>query len=45
MSAATESRIPRILELAPDFQAKSTYGVIQLSDYTQEGKTLEPAKK
>src|SRR5246127_5123492 len=38
MSAATESRIPRILELAPDFQAKSTHGVIQLSDYTQKGK-------
>ena len=38
MSATTESRIPRILELAPDFQAKSTHGVIQFSDYTQKGK-------
>lgn len=38
MSAATEARIPRILELAPDFQAKSTHGTIQLSDYTQKGK-------
>lgn len=38
MSVATESRIPRILEAAPDFQAKSTHGVIQLSDYTQKGK-------
>src|ERR1700730_16597425 len=38
MRAATESRIPRILELAPDFQAKSTHGVIQLSDYQRKGK-------
>lgn len=38
MSAATEARMPRILELAPDFQAKSTHGAIQLSDYTQKGK-------
>jgi peroxiredoxin 2/4 len=35
---ATESRIPRINELAPDFQAKSTHGVIRLSDYTARGK-------
>jgi peroxiredoxin (alkyl hydroperoxide reductase subunit C) len=33
-----ESRIPRILELAPDFEAKSTLGVIRLSDYTTKGK-------
>jgi peroxiredoxin 2/4 len=33
-----ESRIPRILEPAPDFKAKSTHGVIQLSDYTSKGK-------
>ena len=38
MSIATESRIPRILEAAPDFQAKSTHGVIKLSDYTAKGK-------
>jgi peroxiredoxin (alkyl hydroperoxide reductase subunit C) len=38
MATETESRIPRILEQAPDFQAKSTHGVIQLSDYTQKGK-------
>ena len=33
-----ESRIPRILELAPNFEAKSTHGVIRLSDYTTKGK-------
>jgi peroxiredoxin (alkyl hydroperoxide reductase subunit C) len=35
---STESRIPRIQEQAPDFQAKSTHGVIHLSDYTSKGK-------
>lgn len=35
---ATETRIPRINEQAPDFQAKSTQGVIRLSDYTSRGK-------
>jgi hypothetical protein len=35
---STESRIPRILEQAPDFEAKSTHGVIKLSDYTTKGK-------
>ncbi len=34
----SESRIPRILELAPNFEAKSTHGVIRLSDYTTKGK-------
>ncbi len=34
----SESRIPRILEQAPDFEAKSTHGVIRLSDYTGKGK-------
>ena len=34
----SETRIPRILELAPDFEAKSTHGVIRLSDYTSKGK-------
>ena len=34
----TEIRIPRINEQAPDFQAKSTHGVIRLSDYTSRGK-------
>jgi peroxiredoxin 2/4 len=38
MSTTTEARIPRILEQAPDFNAKSTHGVIQLSDYTAKGK-------
>jgi peroxiredoxin (alkyl hydroperoxide reductase subunit C) len=35
---AAQSRIPRINESAPDFQAKSTHGVIKLSDYTGKGK-------
>ena len=34
----SESRIPRILETAPNFEAKSTHGVIKLSDYTSKGK-------
>ena len=32
------ARIPRINEPAPDFNAKSTHGMIQLSDYTAKGK-------
>ena len=36
--AAQESRIPRILETAPDFEARSTQGVIRLSDYTSKGR-------
>ena len=35
---SAEARIPRINEAAPDFQAKSTHGVIRLSDYTSRGK-------
>lgn len=35
---AIEPRIPRINEPAPDFEAKSTHGVIRLSDYTSRGK-------
>lgn len=31
-------RIPRINERAPDFEAKSTHGIIRLSDYTSKGK-------
>lgn len=38
MTIEAESRMPRILEDAPDFQAKTTQGVIQLSDYTSKGK-------
>jgi alkyl hydroperoxide reductase subunit AhpC len=38
MSPTTEARIPRILEQAPDSRARSTHGVIQLSDYTAQGK-------
>jgi peroxiredoxin (alkyl hydroperoxide reductase subunit C) len=38
MSIVAESHIPRILEPAPDFEAKSTQGVIRLSDYTTKGK-------
>jgi peroxiredoxin 2/4 len=34
----SETRIPRILEGAPDFESKSTHGVIRLSDYTSKGK-------
>ena len=34
----SDSRIPRILELAPNFEAKSTHGSIRLSDYTSKGK-------
>ena len=33
-----EARIPRIMEPAPDFDAKSTHGAIRLSDYTSKGK-------
>jgi peroxiredoxin (alkyl hydroperoxide reductase subunit C) len=33
-----ESRIPRINEPAPDFEAKSTHGATRLSDYTSQGK-------
>ena len=40
MSEATETltRLPRINEPAPDFEAKSTHGVIRLSNYTSKGK-------
>jgi peroxiredoxin (alkyl hydroperoxide reductase subunit C) len=34
----SESRIPRILEPAPNFEANSTHGTIRLSDYTSKGK-------
>ncbi len=34
----SESRIPRIQEQAPDFEAKSTHGLIRLSDYTSQGR-------
>ena len=33
-----DSRIPRIMEPAPDFEAKSTHGLIRLGDYTSRGK-------
>ncbi len=36
--AAPEGRIPRILEQAPNFEARSTHGIIRLSDYTSKGK-------
>jgi peroxiredoxin (alkyl hydroperoxide reductase subunit C) len=35
---ANISRMPRINEPAPDFEAKSTHGIIHLSDYTTKGK-------
>jgi peroxiredoxin (alkyl hydroperoxide reductase subunit C) len=34
----SESRIPRIQEPAPNFEAKSTHGLVRLSDYTSKGK-------
>ena len=37
-----ETFIPRILEAAPDFEAKSTQGVIRLSDFTSKGQ-IRPA--
>ena len=33
-----DARIPRIQELAPNFEAKSTHGIIRLSDFTTQGK-------
>ena len=36
--AMSESRIPRLLDPAPNFEAKSTHGMIRLSDYTSKGK-------
>lgn len=38
MSIETINAMPRINETAPDFKAKSTHGIIQLSDYTTKGK-------
>ena len=39
MSEITETtRLPRINEPAPDFEAKSTHGMIRLSNYTSKGK-------
>ena len=34
----TTTKLPRINEPAPDFEAKSTHGPIRLSDYTSKGK-------
>lgn len=34
----SEGKMPRINEPAPEFEAKSTHGVIKLSDYTSKGK-------
>jgi peroxiredoxin (alkyl hydroperoxide reductase subunit C) len=38
MSTETVTRLPRINEPASDFEAKSTHGLIHLSDYTGKGK-------
>ena len=38
MSSEITNSMPRINEPAPDFKAKSTHGIIQLSDYTAKGK-------
>lgn len=35
---ATETSMPRILDEAPDFEAKTTQGVLRLSDLTNKGK-------
>ncbi len=35
---APAARMPRINEPAPNFEAKSTHGMIRLSDYTSKGK-------
>src|SRR3954463_12034688 len=32
------TKLPRINEPAPDFEAKSTHGVIRLTDYSSKGK-------
>src|ERR1700731_3011716 len=40
MSVETASRIPRILDQAPDFEARSTHGVIKLSDYLGKGRWI-----
>jgi len=35
---STETKFPRINEPAPDFEAKSTHGIIHLSDFTKKGR-------
>lgn len=37
-TAGPVTGIPRINDLAPDFEATSTHGVIRLSDFTKQGK-------
>jgi peroxiredoxin (alkyl hydroperoxide reductase subunit C) len=39
-TTVTIPRIPRINEPAPDFEGKSTHGVIRLSDFTKKGKWI-----
>jgi peroxiredoxin (alkyl hydroperoxide reductase subunit C) len=34
----TDSKIPRINEVAPDFEAKTTQGMLKLTDFTSKGK-------
>ncbi len=36
--APVANRVPRIQDIAPDFEAKSTHGLIRLSNYTSAGK-------
>lgn len=38
MTTETAAHMPRILEEAPDFEAKTTQGIVRLSDYTGKGK-------
>ena len=37
-TAETATAMPRILDDAPDFEAKTTQGLVRLSDYTSQGK-------
>ena len=34
----SDARMPRINEVAPDFEAKTTQGVLKLTDFTSKGK-------
>ncbi len=38
MAQETEGQMPRILAEAPDFEAKTTQGVLRLNDFTSKGK-------
>lgn len=38
MTDEINTKLPKINETAPDFEAKSTHGIIHLSDFTKKGK-------